>query len=382
MLSSQPSTPIRPSEQGLRTRIYEGISALPGSYDSLFNAVDLRWFYFSRAWYRNFEATALDPGDQVRWYGIENRCDEAPLLALPMRHRIRRRGPFKVRELSALSNFYTSLYGPIVNHDDSSTQTALNVLANLVVEEGWDVIDLRPLDVNSTLFAQMLKALLTAGLMVQRYFCFGNWYAQVNGRSYQQYFETLPSALKNTLIRKNKKLQKAAGAQVNIYTSPVGIEEAIQLYERAYLASWKVPEPYPHFAAGLIRVCAEKGWLRLGVICMENEPIAVQLWIIKGDHATIFKLAHDERFAQYSAGSILTARLMEHAIDVDHVREIDFGSGDDEYKKSWLPQRRERWGLLCFNRRSFPGLALGAWHLGGRATKSLVTRFLSAICRS
>ena len=35
-------------------------------------------------------------------------------------------------------------------------------------------------------------------------------------------------------------------------------------------------------------------------------------------------------------------KLMRHVIDVDQVREVDFGSGDDAYKKDWMSDRRER----------------------------------------
>ncbi len=69
---------------------------------------------------------------------------------------------------------------------------------------------------------------------------------------------------------------------------------------------------------------------------------------------------------------MLTAKMMEHVIDVDRVDVVDFLSGDDGYKKDWMSHRRERWGLVAFN----PRRPLGAWlalrHVGGQALRRLV----------
>jgi hypothetical protein len=57
---------------------------------------------------------------------------------------------------------------------------------------------------------------------------------------------------------------------------------------------------------------------------------------------------------------------MQHVIDADRVRIVDYLSGDDEYKKTWMSHRREFWGLVAFNPRSVPGLAQIVRHVGGR----------------
>jgi CelD/BcsL family acetyltransferase involved in cellulose biosynthesis len=158
-----------------------------------------------------------------------------------------------------------------------------------------------------------------------------------------------------------------------------GLERGIAAYNQIYAASWKVLEPYAEFIPGLIRTCAEQGTLRLGLAYVDGEPAAAQIWIVHAGIASIYKMAYDQKFRDLSVGTYLTTRLMEFAIDVDKVTEIDYLTGDDRYKKDWMSHRRERWGILALNPRTPRGILAIARHVGGRAIKhaalSLAGRF-------
>jgi CelD/BcsL family acetyltransferase involved in cellulose biosynthesis len=95
----------------------------------------------------------------------------------------------------------------------------------------------------------------------------------------------------------------------------------------------------------------------MGTCYIDDEPAAAQLWIVTGKVAAIYKICYAEKFEKSSVGSVLTARMMEHALDVDKVKEVDYLSGDDGYKANWMSDRRERWGIIAFNPRSVWGAA-------------------------
>ena len=49
---------------------------------------------------------------------------------------------------------------------------------------------------------------------------------------------------------------------------------------------------------------------------------------------------------------------MKHVIDEEEVTVIDYLSGDDFYKKDWMNERRQVYGLIAYNKRKFIGLLL------------------------
>jgi hypothetical protein len=354
-------------------KTYQSFDDLPSSYLSLFEKAGLDWYDFSLPWFRNFAQTALDEGDKIRIYGVEkNSGDGTPVAALATRFKEKPSGWLSGNRLSSLSNFYTITYSPLFDSASDASAEAFAALAKGIASDShrWDIVELRPLDPDSSVYSSLVTSLKAAGMVVQNYFCFGNWYLPTAGLSYEQYFKTLPSAMQNTIKRKIKKLNKTGQARIEIVTGAQNLETAIDAYEKIYMSSWKRPEPYPEFVAGLIRTFAERGWLRMGVVYLDDQPIASQVWIVNSGRATIYKLGQDQHYDEFSAGSILTARLMEHVLEVDRVQEVDFGSGDDPYKKNWLPQRRERWGILAMNPRSLAGLTGIIRNVGGRAAKN------------
>jgi len=112
------------------------------------------------------------------------------------------------------------------------------------------------------------------------------------------------------------------------------------------------------------------GMLRLGFARLGERTIAAQLWIVDRQKASIYKVAYHEQFASYSPGTVLTAHLLQHVIDKDRVREVDFLIGDDQYKRMWMSDRRERWGIVAYNPRTLIGCALLLKEIAGRTVRA------------
>jgi hypothetical protein len=264
------------------------------------------------------------------------------------------------RRLDGLSTYYSCEHGPIVDPADPQTPAALHRLATNIADERprWDVVQLPGLDPADPGFAMLKTAFHETGWSVHPYFDSGAWYEETAGLSFTDYVATRPPALRNTWRRKAAKLGRDARSRIAIHDGPAEIEDAIAAYETVYKASWKGGEPFPLFMPELIRATAPTGALRLGILAIDGRPAAAQVWFVWNRRATIFKLAHDQAFDKLSPGTLLTMAMMERVLDADRPDEVNFGRGDDPYKRSWLGRRRERWGLLIANRRTPQGLGV------------------------
>lgn len=229
-----------------KVRVYGSFEDLPKAYEALFEDAGKTFGLFScLPWFCNLAATVREDNQRLRIYGVESgEPGREALMALPMRHEALPRGLFRVRTLRALANFYTSLFNPVTRTLDQSVQEHLTVLANAITADKprWDAVDLSPMEAGSPLFLNTIAAFRRSGMAVQTYFCFANWYLEVDGRSFQAYFDSLPSRLKNTVQRKARQLEKSGRARIEILSDPADVDRGAAAYEKVYSSSWKGKE--------------------------------------------------------------------------------------------------------------------------------------------
>ena len=335
----------------MRVHCYEKLEDLPSSYKAVFTHAEHISYDCSFCWFQNLFATTFGLHENIRIFVAD---DENGLIAiLPMYSHVD--NWIKPKIIKAATNFYTSLYSPICSDELTAELLAQALQPIKGSQMHWDIVEFSPLAAGSASYEALFDALTMLGYRTFRYFSFANWYLTVGGRSYADYFNALPSRLKNTVNRKRRHFFATKGARLEIIVGGQKLDRGVADYINVYNTSWKVREPFPDFMPGLIKLCADQGWLRLGLAYIDDQPIAAQLWIVAHGRAAIYKLAHDKNLESYSIGSVLTAHIMRHVIDLDKVYEVDYLIGDDDYKKDWMSHRRERWGIVAYNPATFLG---------------------------
>jgi len=209
------------------------------------------------------------------------------------------------------------------------------------------------LDRAAPCLAVFRAGLARAGIRAMAFDHVGNWHQVLpEGATWKDYLAARPPALRATITR------KLARARRDLRFEPVAepgpaLETAIAAYEAARAASWKPHEPFPDFDRHLLRAAAAAGVLRLGVLrgATDSQPVAAQYWILDrgpggARRATVLKLAHAEAARALSPGTVLSALMIRQLLEEDGVGELDFGRGDDAYKRDWVSGRRQLIGLI------------------------------------
>ncbi|HOB15148.1 MAG TPA: GNAT family N-acetyltransferase, partial [Novosphingobium sp.] len=94
------------------------------------------------------------------------------------------------------------------------------------------------------------------------------------------------------------------------------------------------------------------GRLRMAIARADGAAVAAQFWTVEHGTAFIHKLAHTEASKPLSPGTTLSAALFEQVIDRDKVSLVDFGTGNDGYKRDWMEQVRPRFRIEAFRPES------------------------------
>lgn len=343
---------MRPAESGLRVAAFASLDALPDDAMPLFDTAST--FFSTRAWWDVVLAHAIPSGAVPRLLLIRQDGEAKalfPMLLDPAN------GGFR-----ALTTPYTSLYEPLIAAGGTDRAAIWTTFARYC--RRFPTIRLDALDMAAE--PEIALAGSQAGLAVARFNHFGNWHEPAAGRDWAAWLADRPGALRETIRRRTRRAERLSGACFSLFSDTNDLASGIIAFEAVYTRSWKEPEPYPLFNPAQIRAAASLGLARLGVWSIDGVPAAAQFWIVEHGWARVLKLAHDEAFKAHSPGTVLTAWIVRHMIEQEHVVGLDFGRGDDPYKQGWVADRGQRIGMLLINPRRIGGMIALARHTLGR----------------
>ena len=313
------------------------------------------------------------PFDRLEWWGaLHELClpDEQPLLALASEGEARCALALMHRpgsgQLRSLANWYSFWARPVFANGG---EALLPSLARDLARKARR-ISLEPLaqaDAERT-----ATAFTAAGWTVRAEQADVNHRVELAGRSFAEYWAARPGRLRETVRRKGAK--NVVTLRIAEHFDPADWSA----YEAVYAQSWKPEEGSLAFLRRFAENEGAAGTLRLGLAHIDGRPVAAQLWTVEHGTAYIHKLAHVEDAKTHSPGTLLSHALFAHAIDRDGVQTIDFGTGDDAYKRDWMEQVRpmlrldmhrpldpRSWPHLIRKRLRGPGFPLAALHHDG-----------------
>lgn len=261
----------------------------------------------------------------------------------------------KPGEMAALANWYSFRWLPrclggvgddvldaMTDAFRSARQRAFRLSLSPVPAEGGHV---------ATLASALRRAGWTTGTVtISR----SHW-LETRGRTFADWWAERPGRLRSTVQRKAKKATVSCAIETQ-FSDALWDE-----YEAVYAASWKSSEGSPRFLRSWAREAAREGALRLGIGRIDGRAVAAQFWTFDAGTAHIHKLAQisDPTVEAHSPGTLLSHAMFAHAFDADRAQRIDFGTGDDAYKRDWMEESADLVRIAAVDLRQ----ARGWWSL-------------------
>jgi len=253
------------------------------------------------------------------------------------------------RVIRGLTSPFTTLFVAPLGSDENA-----RILGKHLAGKAGSTLRLDALDDADSAVTAFQQGLAEGGLAVTRFRHFVNWFEAVD--NFAAYWNGRGSRLKSTVKRKAAALERENRLTFEQIDMMADWRRGTEIYKKIYAGSWKPDEPHPYFIDALLEKMGQSGVAKLGVALIDAKPVAVQIWLVQQGRATIFKLAHDPAFDRQSPGTLLTHWFLRLLHDQAGVREVDFGRGDDTYKRQWLAFSRYRQGLLAANPRTLKGI--------------------------
>lgn len=215
----------------------------------------------------------------------------------------------------------------------------------------WDIIDLYGIPEEEGSYSNIGDAICNSRLNFSKYFCFANWYHDSIYYESKIYFSSMSHNARKNLRAYGNRAQKAGKLLFKMIVDYDSVEHYMEVYFDVYKRSWKKQERLgPDFYLALAKHAAIRGWLRLGIIFLDDVAVAAGFAFIHNGNAYFEKMAYDEKYGDLGIGTVWLTKMIEHVVDIDKVSLIDFMRGDEEYKHHWVKNRRERFGYYIFNR--------------------------------
>ena len=280
------------------------------------------------------------PFARREWFTLLENAGARPLIALASDGAETVALPLKLngKGLENLTNWYAFTWTDLATGDLGREALLASLAGDLAKRTGRVVLSKLP-DEDGTA-TRLERAFRQTGWFVRRERCDSNHVLPVAGRSFEEYLAGRPGQLRTTLKRKAKKVEVEILSHFD--------EDAWQSYQAVYAESWKPEEGDPELLRRFAEAEGRAGRLRCALARHEGQVVAAQVWTVEDGVAYIHKLAHLEIAKPLSPGTTLTAALFEQAIDRDRVEWVDFGTGDDPYKRDWMEQVRARYRLTCW----------------------------------
>lgn len=211
----------------------------------------------------------------------------------------------------------------------------LSELRDILARDEADVVNLTGLPVDSDIY-RLAKA--TPGFLCRDRVSKADLHWEMRmPTTPEEFFQKIEGS--RTLRRRIRQLERTFAGRVvyRLFQRTEHVEQlcrdAESIAKNTYQRGLGVGFIYDDEHKGRMIQASEHGWLRAYILYINGKPCAY--WILTRYKKTCLSnfLGFDAKYAKYSPGLVLFAKIMEDLCQDPTLEKIDFGSGDAIYKK-------------------------------------------------
>lgn len=359
----------------MRVSAHSGYSALPTEAAVVFEDPLSESLLRSRIWLQNAEANGLRPGDRTRLY-LTRDADGRVLALLPAVYSRSFAGHPGARVLNFTfpedQDFVPLLVDADVDVGDVTTALFDSLRASA---PSYDVIRIGPLPAGSPFAARLADGLRRTGHLIQVYRHRPARFATLDGQSFQDYMAQRPRALRESLDRNRRLMFDSGRARFHFPCTRNMFEFSGKDIQRVIGATPTSGEPEPPgYLSSMMALAADCRALRIGMLYLNEQPLAMQFWVVSGGVAHCLRIWSAQGPQPFPVDDVLTQMVLVCLIDGDRVTELNFGAVEDESASHWAPMEHDRVGIAAFTPRTWRGLRGAARHVLPNVLSDLLAR--------
>lgn len=180
---------------------------------------------------------------------------------------------------------------------------------------------------------------------------------------WNSYLASLNKKFRSNLKRRRKKLAEVGAVSFDCQTFGDQVDNVLRQGLALEQKGWKgengsaiaCSPKLVSFYSNLARISAEKGWLRLSTLNIDQAPIAFDFGLEYNSQRFCMKIAYDPEHHKSSPGQLLAADILTYCFE-HNLREVDFLGTATKQKLDWTRRSREVIWVFIYNKKALSSL--------------------------
>ncbi len=205
--------------------------------------------------------------------------------------------------------------------------------------------------------------------------------------SEKKLLNSLNPKFRKNLTRRLNKLEKEQGkVEITHYYEFGSLQQAMKIFFSLHQKRWMFKgekggfgnQKSREFTMETIKFFAERDWLRLHFLTVNNKPVAVSLDLEYQGKMYGHLSGFDPEYSKYSVGNLLMLKILKQCVEKG-LSEYDFMQGDEAYKFDWTNKFRQNMNIKFVNKKFSSlliNLSLQSYKLTRRSLQIIKNRII------